>query len=90
MIKLISDKQNFCCTSTQYASKSPNCPFFQILDGQCIKIGQTRFCVVQGVSNILPGGLPGDECGGIIGTTSPTNTTVGTCPSYDAVGNASG
>ncbi|CAG8484331.1 11403_t:CDS:2 [Gigaspora rosea] len=28
-------------------------------------------------SNTLPGGLPGDECGGIIGTTSPTNTTVG-------------
>ncbi|RIB12330.1 hypothetical protein C2G38_2200941 [Gigaspora rosea] len=33
-------------------------------------------------------GLPGDECGGIVGTTQPTNTTVGTCPSYEAIGNA--
>ncbi|CAG8518388.1 32945_t:CDS:2 [Gigaspora margarita] len=65
-----------------------NCPFLQSLDGQCIKIGQTRFCVVQSAYNSLPGGLPGDECGGIVGTTQPTNTTVGTCPSYDAIGNA--
>ncbi|CAG8599967.1 14155_t:CDS:2 [Racocetra fulgida] len=58
------------------------------LDGQCLNVGQTKFCVVQGIFNGLPGGLPGDECGGIIGTTTPANTTVGTCPSYDAIGNA--
>ncbi|CAG8657765.1 22076_t:CDS:2 [Dentiscutata erythropus] len=81
----IADKQSFCCSSTQCGTKSPTCPFIlESLDGQCIKVGQSKVCVVQG----LYFGLPGDECGGIIGTTSPTNITVGTCPSYDAIGNA--
>ncbi|CAG8524802.1 3782_t:CDS:2 [Dentiscutata heterogama] len=72
----------------QCGTKLPNCPFFETLDGQCIKVEQSKVCVVKGIYNTLPGGLPGDECGGIVGATSPANTTVGTCPSYDAIGNA--
>ncbi|CAG8813002.1 24897_t:CDS:2, partial [Dentiscutata erythropus] len=66
-----------------------NCPFTKDLDGQCIKVGQSKVCVVKGVYTYsLPGVLPDEECGGIVGTTPPTNTTVDTCPIYDAIGNA--
>ncbi|CAG8569421.1 18430_t:CDS:1, partial [Dentiscutata erythropus] len=38
----IADKQHFCCTSVQCSAKAPTCPFIEDLDGQCIKVGQSK------------------------------------------------
>lgn len=87
----VPDKENFCCSSSQCtALSSSGCPLginaadFQ---AQCNAVGQTKFCVAKGYFNSLPSILPGNLCGGTIGTTSSSNSTVGTCPSFDAIGN---
>ncbi|CAG8494073.1 3427_t:CDS:2, partial [Acaulospora colombiana] len=87
----VPDDEVFCCGGGQCTSlSSGNCPLpvnVANFQGQCAKIGQSTFCAVKGYSSSFSSLLPGQICGGIAGDAAATNNTVGTCPSYDAIGN---
>jgi len=98
----ITNKQLFCCeynyNSFSYASCSLSLPcpyngsslnlFPSFVYGQCSKVGQNRFCVMQkGEGYKSTFSLPGNLCGGIPGNVTSNNMVIGECPNLDVVRN---
>ncbi|CAG8467545.1 2436_t:CDS:2 [Diversispora eburnea] len=70
----ITDKQKFCCTGSQCANLSPECPLWGgNIRGQCETVGESKFCVTSLVSTAHH---PGELCGGIVNDVVSTNATV--------------